>query len=661
MLSLLLLPATLVAVSPVAQAAQPQTSPASVAPKMTRCPGRMTSDDDTNVRVWACHDGADDVDESIALTILETLYGPMTTYMGHAPLPDIGHKAGGGDPRIDIYLLNPGQSIIREGSTDGLGKNLGLEVPDNEQGTASSGYILIQRTLLTTPTRFKSVLAHEFFHVLEDVYNDIESCPSFWFTEAAATWAEWYFVPEDAPTDVFPWLTTFQKSPGKSLFAPGTRTPYSDFLWAMYMQQEHGAASIALAWKAMSGASGCAALDSAVDAQVSFAANFKDFAVENFDSMLPDLETGVPAWPLCPTCGHYQDLAPLAGAAPPFPQIQPTTSYHLLTPGVSYPWRATVSRVNLPQLSAEYDEVVVQNGTSVEFDFSGLSNPSDLDVSLIAADYSPGNGAYLVVPVTGTDEKVCLAADNAPIGDFYVVLDNHDAGTPAQITGSYTVTARTTCALSLAGSLSVNSSSSGGGIKTTTKDTMRVKLKSSAQGWQSFPPSTGSYSGTYKETGPANCPGGTYVIAAKGSGKMKLGDLGLTAYQQPYSTAPLVGAPVLLGELAEGAYLSPCDDHPATALLAAGYQCPVTQPSSLYGALQGSYSGDDDAVVFNCTATPLQLSGSTYNTTVVGTLTATGVFPCGLWQPDFCSLPGVVGGAIHKGRDRPAHDADKGR
>jgi len=634
---------TLVAASPSAQAAQPQPSAtSSVAPKMSNCPGGMSSFGDSNVVIWACADGSSDGDESQALFTIESLYGPMTTFMGHTPLPDSGGKAGGGDTRIDIYLMNDGASLTREGFKDQLGADLGHAPGDNTQGTASSAYILIQRSLLRTPLRFNSVMAHEFFHVLEDVYNDADSCTDYWFTEAAATWAEWYFVPDDAPTDVFPWLVTFQESPGNSLFTPGTRTPYSDFMWAMYMQQEHGAASIASAWKAMSGLSGCAALNGAVDAQVSFAANFNHFAVENFDNMLPDFQTGVKAWPVCSVCQHYQDLAPLTGSPPPFPLLSPSTSAYQIVPGTSYPWKVTVSGVSLPQLSAEYDDISVVAGSSVEFDFSHLSNPSDLDVNLIAGDNDPGNGSWRVMPVTGTDEKVCVAADGAQFGDFLVVLDNHDAGAPAQITGSYTVTARSTCALSLAGNLSVNSSSSGGGIKITTKATMRVKLKSSAQGWQSFPPSTGSYSGTYKQTGPADCPGGTYVIAATGSGKMKLGDLGLSAYQQPYSTAPQVGAPVLLGELADGTYVSPCDDHPTSDPLTAGYQCPVTQPSSLYGDLQGSYSGDDSAVVFNCTATPFQLSGSTYNTTVTGTLTATGLFPCGLWQPDFCSLPGEV-------------------
>ena len=644
-LNLSLVVATLVGVSPLARAAEPHNSAtSSVAPKMSNCPGGMTSADDANVRVWACDDGSGaTVDETFALLDIEDLYGPMSSFMSHAPLPDIGGVAGGGDTRIDIYLMNPGRSLTREGFKDNLGTDLGHMDGDNLQGTASSGYILLQRALLEdNPTDFQSVVAHEFFHLLEVAYNDASTCSKYWFTEAAAKWAEWYFVPDAAADEVYPWFTyRFQTSPGMSLFNPGTRTPYSDFIWAMYMQQEHGAASIASAWKAMAGVSGCAGLNAAVDAQVSFAANFKHFAVENFDNMLPDFHTGVKAWPQCSTCEHYQSLAPLVGTAPPFPLVPPTTSFHQVA-GPTYPWKTTVSKVNLPQLSAEYDDVSVSAGSSVEFDFSHLSNPSDLDVSLIAGDNSPGNGGWVVVPVTGTDEKVCVAADGAQVSDFTVVLDNHDEGPPAQITGSYTVTARATCALSLAGTLSVTSSSSGSGVKTTTKATMRVKLKSSAQGWVSFPPSTGSYSGTYKQTGPDSCPDSTYVINAKGSGKMKPSDLAVTAYQEAYSTAPYIGAPVLVTEMAQGTKTSPCGDGTTIEPLVAGYQCPVSDSSSLYGALQGSYSGSDDAVVFNCSSS-FPLFGSTYDTTVSGTLTATGVVPCGLWQPDFCSLPGSVG------------------
>lgn len=644
-LSISLLAVTLVGTSPSARAAEPHASPASsVAPKMSHCPGGMSSLDDSNVRVWACTDGSSDADESAGLFSIENLYGPMTAFMGHTPLPDSGGVAGGGDTRIDIYLLSAGQSLTREGGTYRLGSDdLGEELTDNEQGTASSGFILLERALLGSPTKFDSVMAHEFFHVLEAVYNDTDSCANYWFTEAAAKWAEWYFVPDAAVDEVYPWFTDyFQANPKVSLFSPGSRTPYADFIWATFMQQQHGAASIASAWQAMAGVSGCAALNAAVDTQESFAANFKYFAVENFDVMPPNLQNGEKAWPECPTCKHYQDLSPLMGTAPPFPQDQPATTAHQIIPGASYPWTAKVRGVKLPQLSAEYDDFVMSGPASVEFDFSGLSNQSDLDVSLIAADSDPGNGGYIVVPVTGTDEKVCVIADNALLSDFFVVLDNHDAGPPAQITGSYTVTARTTCALSLAGSLSVNSTQSGGGVTTTTKAKMRVKLKSSLQGWLSFPPDTGSYSGSYRQTGPAGCPGGTYVTQGKGSGTMQESDLWTFAYVEPYSTVPYVLAPVLTMESGQGTRTSPCDSGPVTVPLGGGFQCPQTQPGSQTGPLQGRYSGDESAVVFDCSSS-FQLSGFTLTTTIKGTLTASGLFPCGLWQPDFCSLPGSLG------------------
>jgi hypothetical protein len=608
----------------------------------------MDSLDDTHVRVWACKDASSDSDLSFALFSIEGLWGPMTALMG-TPLPDIGGTAGGGDPRIDIYLLNAGQSLTREGSKEALKpidgrQTLGLMVPDDVQGDVSSGYILLQRFLVSSPKDLNSVMAHEFFHLQEFMYNDAATCQDFWFTEAAAKWAEWYFVPEAAPNQVYPWLTTFQDSPGKSLFTPGTRTPYSDFIWAMYMQQQHGAASIASAWQAMVGVTGCAGLNAAIDAQVAFAPNFGHFAVENFDSMLYSIGPAVLEWPVCSACQHYQDMAPLTGTAPPFPQDQPHMNEYTLTTGPSYPWKTTVSGVNLPQLSAEYDDISVSAGSSVEFDFSKLTNPSDLDVNLIAAD-NGSNGSYVVVPVTGTDEKVCVAADGASISDFYVVLDNHDAGPPAQITGTYTVTARSTCALSLAGTVSVASTQSGDGVKTTVKDTMHLKLKSAAQGWGSFPPSSGTYSGTYKQTGPADCPGGTYVVIGTGSGAIKANDLTVSAYQQPYSITPVILAPVLVLESAQGVRTSPCDDSPTTVQLGAGFQCPTTDASAVYGPLQGSYSGSQDAVAFDCSSS-FKLSNLTYNTTIGGTLNATGVFPCGLWQPDFCSLPGAV---VHRG------------
>jgi hypothetical protein len=529
---------------------------------------------------------------------------------------------------------------------------MGLAVADPKTfqgpgGTEGSGYIVISRPLLDSCTRdFESALIHEFFHILSAHDNTALSCPKFWFEEASATWAEWYFSPQTAADMVYPYFGDLQNNPGVSLTDTENRSPYSDFVWPLFMQQKVGAGSIAKAWQAMNGQTGCDALNAAINTQVPFGRNFDSFAVENFDYQ-PVNFAGTQAWP--DNFGpKYQDLAPRRGKAPAFPEFPPSLTGLVILGAGAYPWTGSAA-ITLPPLSAQYDYVEAPNvAESIEFDFSALSNPQDLGINVIAAD--PGtNPSYIRIPVTGSHVRICLAADSAYSGGphnsgggaVYVVLDNNDNdGTPATITGSYTVTARTACAASLSGTVKVTQHDTYGPSKTTQFASMNMTLATSISPvWAVTAPS--SYAAQFKNTLPANCPGGTLTTQASGSGAMQpIGDFALNAYQAPYTQVPTAGAGVLT-ETGSGTATSPCGSTQITHYLGiVNVNCPPPPVSTSEPGVQGTYASGDTAVVFSCSGTYTQGSVTIKNN-ISGTLTATDPMPCGLWTG--CSISGSSG------------------
>jgi hypothetical protein len=638
------------------QAAQASTT----APTMSNCPTGMSKVTDGQFRVFACDDGPSAAaDEQTALTDLGFLFGPETDLMG-PPLPD--NQVTGENGRIDVYLVASGQTLTREGDTVNLQTDRGCpclgQAPwDAINGTVSSGYIVALRPeALAAGESFNSVLAHEFFHVLQFSHNTTKSCRKFWFLEASATWAEWQFAPGTAGTMVYPDISAFQAKPGVSLTDSVNRPPYADWMWPLFMQQQAGEASIGNAWKAMEGKTGCDALNAAINAQVPFSTHFGDFAVENFDSELANTATQVPAWPVNFGTDYPDWVAASNASAPAFPQIMPT---QVPDNGVTlskhpYPYIAQIP-VNLPPLSAQYTHVslvpppatvVIGQGGSVEFDFSGLAS-SGVGVTLLAADsqksgYAKNNGVWQRIDLTGgdTQAKVCFNADGTkksmPLtGQFYVILTNATSGPSATpITGSYMVTQRTTCASEATGSLTLKTTvNSGTGIITKQSATLNLHYISAsflagAYDW-AYVPSANTWSEQYKQS--FGCSGGrTETVSASGSGTM-IGNDGigaLDAWEQSYSFTPSLPGVLLGGEKVQGTE-SGCANGPVTVGMAIGQGCPI---GSIYAPFKGIYTVGDVGVDFTCSG-----SSKFYTVNISGTLTATDPIQCGLWTQN-CSI-----------------------
>jgi hypothetical protein len=240
------------------------------------------------------------------------------------PVPD--NALPGEDGRIDFYLVTAGQTLSRGAYTGAqvidLSKHhdLGQAPWEEIKGTVSSGFAVVLRPeSLPKGDSFKSVLAHELFHILQFAHNTTLSCPTFWFLEASAKWAEWYFVPDAARRMVYPWFRDFQDKPWVSLTDSKNRAPYSDWTWPLFMQQQVGPGSIAAAWTAMQDRTGCDDLNIAVNSVLPFNSSFGDFAVENFDYRLPNLITSKKAWPVNFKANYLRFRRVANPKAPAFP------------------------------------------------------------------------------------------------------------------------------------------------------------------------------------------------------------------------------------------------------------------------------------------------------------------------------------------------------
>ncbi len=405
------------------------------APFMWPCQSGLSEQSDAHFVVWACQDGSGARSaESAALGVAAALYGRMTALMGR-PLPDSGGIAGGGDTRIDVYLLGGGQSLTRHGLTSGLGgADMAAAMFDTRHGTASSAYLLLDRSRARIG-QFRSDVAHELFHLLADRYST-GWCDGrqYWFTEASAVWAESMFAPGFAGTEVYSRFTSdFQPHPGLSLLATGHDHAYASFIWPYFMQQEEGAGSIARAWKAMTGLTSCAAMTAAVSAQLPFSRHFGDFAVRNLGDRPP---------------ARTSAASPVTtGLGPRYQQLHRDFPQHPLAispqpPAPAAPRTRTV-KISISPLATRYDHYQVRcPAEETDLSFSGISNRSRLDINAIITD----NGhtrPYHRIRITGGQFPICSLAAGSGSADIYLVLANHDDQPGHTITGTYTMTTQT--------------------------------------------------------------------------------------------------------------------------------------------------------------------------------------------------------------------------
>jgi uncharacterized protein DUF6055 len=621
------------AAAPAAHAAPSRGE--SVATSNATLPGikpcsKMISRAGTGFRAWICDTGKKPAGKAASVLKLIEKYMPsMSRFMGGGPRPDSGTVADGGDKKIDVYLVNGTKQCVERGG----GKPKCLEsttpaedVPTDVHGTRASGFLLVDRTKLNS-VDFASILVHELFHLLQSRYNTGDcGGGSWWFTEASATWAQTYWVPKTAARAAYPRYNIFEKNPEVSLLSTENHHDYASFVWPYFMQQQKGAASIARVWKSLPGDTNCAAMNDKLDAQLSFADNFRDFAVRNLDDKFPR-DSGAAEWPQH-FGSNYRKLH--ADFPLTWPSIQ-------TSPQFTGAGQSESVKLDLPPLSATYAYVVTTAiGTPIaalRLATGGLSDTKGLSVDLLGYEGSQsGHNHWMRIRESSPGNGTCLGWDPGDTGNATLVLVISNSSLTQTVGGTAKIQTRDACATSASGTVThTQQLVTDDTVDTVTTDTtVTMHLKLADNGTDGLVNNGSTFDYAVSGTQTDDVTHATCGFSGSGSGNYASADslADLYGYQTPQDNSPY------LTEVAAGDPLSGCGG--GYELSDAAFGCPIVppllaQPRPTY---EGKYSSDLSTIQFNCddSSGPVDGSDATSVTEqVTGSLKVQGVIPCGLW------------------------------
>jgi hypothetical protein len=388
---------------------------------------------------------ADDYDLAKAVALIDGIWKDMTKLMG-PPVPDAGGPDEGGDPDIDFYLVGSGEVFTRGGGSQKLADPnvlaYELSSPPFNNNT-SSGFLVLDRGHLYEAA-FKSELVHEFFHALQEAYNQTIAFTSgpngsgeYWYTEASAVWAQTDFARETSGSEVhtklFPRIYQKIRSPlhlsGKGL------SLYASYIFPFFMQQKTGGdAIVQQSWAKLRGVNGFDAGNQALNTVFDFTTNFHLFAIENYNTDLPGvLDEGKRYIALD---SKFPD-----NVTPTLAEDQPLSQKVKLTP-----------TVDIAALRAAYYRYKVTSDQikKVIFTFDEISKDGlDID-GLVEIE---GQQNWQKNDYTGrTEVKFCLDKPEEKLHQIVLVLSNHNVPL-TQVTGKLKVQASTVpCGGSFSGS-----------------------------------------------------------------------------------------------------------------------------------------------------------------------------------------------------------------
>jgi len=254
---------------------------------------------DIHYRTWG--DGFMDeatvkVVEAIA-SVIEEVYQAETLLLGRFPLSDLSEKCNGGNDRVDVYFVNYGAGGKGgQVTTYALPEEL---IAQNACAKRPSYMILNQLSreffkaaAVPEGARLlvKSIVAHEFLHVLQFAMDRAASCADTeWFDEATAQWVIDHVVPsipqgvpgEFGYEDGFQKVDATKKRSGSILAnylysdhmrsiekrgANPLENGYADYLFFQYLARKHTPATIKQIFDAMAaGQNSVEAIASVID------------------------------------------------------------------------------------------------------------------------------------------------------------------------------------------------------------------------------------------------------------------------------------------------------------------------------------------------------------------------------------------------------------
>jgi hypothetical protein len=414
--------------------------------------GSTVNPDGFKVWVQCTGDYAGDLERTVEL--IDSFWQDEVDLMSTGPKPD----EGGGDPRLDFYLVGGEVDQLPAGSdrvNPMTADALAYAVPDEPfAGKTSSAYVVARRSRLTAPG-FPLDLGHEFYHTLQFAHNveigygfldkpfgdfDILQLRSYWFIEAMAVWLESYEFRGRMPAGVMAaevhdrFALVFQnsdlpldESPDRA--SPEFRHMYAAYIWFFFMEQEVGPEAVASIWTDLEQVDqdDFAGAMRVIDSKLPFKDHFRDFAVRNLNL---DLEPGDPIDP------SYVDLDPAfpEGVRPTLKVGQSGTG-KLAVQGAEDPPRSFDEL--LQSLVAHYYLFIPDpDATKFTLDFSGLGHRDALDVDAVVR---LGDGTWERRKLS-TDGPVtfCRANPEDDVERLYVILSNHDMDFATTVSGQFT-------------------------------------------------------------------------------------------------------------------------------------------------------------------------------------------------------------------------------
>ncbi|MEA2512327.1 MAG: hypothetical protein QOJ59_1814 [Thermomicrobiales bacterium] len=410
-------------------------------------------------KVWVHCTGDYENDMIAAISMIEGFWDREVALMG-PPIPDTGSLEQGGDSRIDFYFVEDESDVLERGGGDHIEEQaFAHAAPDAPfVGRTSSGYIIVRREAIYLPAG-APVLAHEFFHTLQEAHNweilfgfkgspfssdfDLLSFAEYWFVEATANWVMSYLYrdtidPEVMTTYLHAWyLQGFQGVDVPLYLSPRQWSPeyshiYGAYVYFLFLEQEVGPQAIADLWKKLEDveADDFDRTLRIIDELLPFEENFRDFAVRNLNL---DLQPGDPITP------SYRDLDPT------FPEGEPPPLN--FAPGTSGKLRAQESdaapleyQESIPSLAAHYYSFSPGPDVSeLTLDFSGLIPSDALDVELLVKIREGEWERRQLSP--GETATICRDHPADDVGSFYLVLSNHDLVESTTVRGTFTIRA----------------------------------------------------------------------------------------------------------------------------------------------------------------------------------------------------------------------------
>ncbi|MGV8940807.1 MAG: hypothetical protein ACOH1P_04610 [Lysobacter sp.] len=337
----------------------------------------------TPFRVWACATatrtkGSQILDEKLQADLtaaLQTMIQPRPDGMG-PPLPDVSNHREHRDldELLDIYIvptcaLTPvryGHQGVMEMDTYGMAFPTKTSTPrssaDGRQRSATSGYVLIEESLLGNRDDFMGTVVHEVFH-LQQFAQNVDILPAVsWFMESTATWAEIHFGPRDHRC-AYEWhLPNMQGSPLELTATVPHKHQYQAHVWPLYMQQHAatGADSIFSVWESLADSAPHLAAEHLlqyIDRHVPWQQHFPRFAAQLLNLRL----AGDPIAP------YFTDVDRLFPANLT-PDLKALNRQHRLPAGgdpvLDYSgWKGEPRAPGVPGLAYRYDRIVIDPRT----------------------------------------------------------------------------------------------------------------------------------------------------------------------------------------------------------------------------------------------------------------------------------------------------------